>query len=118
VVLQVHDFGSSQVRDVRSFAGSRLQIFASSQLRSFVGSRFQIIASLQLRSFAGSRLQIFAGSQLRSFAGSRFQIFACSRILKTHFTNFIKLDVSRVTGFLEFPNNDSHPIDRLTSEES
>jgi hypothetical protein len=25
--------------------------------------------------------------------------------LKTHFMNFINLDVSRVTGFLEFPNN-------------
>jgi hypothetical protein len=25
--------------------------------------------------------------------------------LKTHFTNFINLDVSRVTGFPEFPNN-------------
>jgi hypothetical protein len=26
--------------------------------------------------------------------------------LKTHFTNFINLDVSRVTGFPEFPNSD------------
>jgi hypothetical protein len=36
----------------------------------------------------------------------RFKIpdFAGSRFLKTHFTNFIKLDVSRVTDFPEFPN--------------
>jgi hypothetical protein len=36
----------------------------------------------------------------------RFKIldFTGSRFLKTHFTNFIKLDVSRVTDFPEFPN--------------
>jgi hypothetical protein len=33
------------------------------------------------------------------FAGSRFQIFTESIILKTHFTNFVKLDVWRVTCF-------------------
>jgi hypothetical protein len=27
-----------------------------------------------------------------------------SMFLKTHFTNFINLDISRVTGFPEFPN--------------
>jgi hypothetical protein len=89
MVLQIHDSGSSQVRDLRSFAGPRLQIFTSSRLPSFTGSRFQI----------------FASSRLRSFAGSRFQIFAGSRFLKTHLTNFVKLDVSRVTGFPKFPNN-------------
>jgi hypothetical protein len=86
---QIHDSGSSQVRDFRSFAGSKLYIFISSRLQSFAGSRFQI----------------FTSSRLRSFAGSRFQIFAGSRFLKTHFTNFVELDVSRVTGFAEFPNN-------------
>jgi hypothetical protein len=35
---------------------------------------------------------------------SRFQIFASSLLLKTCITNFINLDVSRVTGFPEFPN--------------
>jgi hypothetical protein len=102
---------SSQVRDLRSFAGLRLQIFTGSRLPSFAGSRLQIFASSRLRSFAGSRFQIFASSRLRSFAGSRFQIFASSRLrgfaglrfLKTHFTNFIIPDVSRVTGFPEFP---------------
>jgi hypothetical protein len=55
---------------------------------------------LNLRSFAGSRFQIFASSRLRGFA--------CSRFLKTHFTNFIITDVSRVTGFPEFPNTMAH----------
>jgi hypothetical protein len=35
---------------------------------------------------------------------SRFQIFASSCLLKTYITNFINLDVSRVTGVAEFPN--------------
>jgi hypothetical protein len=41
---------------------------------------------------------------LYSPTGSRFQTFAGSRFLKTYFINFVKLDVSRVTGFPEFPN--------------
>jgi hypothetical protein len=63
------------------------------ELRRF---KVQIFASSRLWGFAGSRFQIFAISRLQSFAGSKF--------LKTYFTNFIKLDVSRVTGFPEFPN--------------
>jgi hypothetical protein len=55
-------------------------------------------------SFAGSRFPIFASSRLLGFAGSRFPIFPSSMFLKTHFTNFINLDVSRVIGFPEFPN--------------
>jgi hypothetical protein len=35
---------------------------------------------------------------------SRFHIFASSLLLKTYFTNFINLDVLRVTGFPKFPN--------------
>jgi hypothetical protein len=96
MVSQVHDSGFSQDCDLKSFAGSRLQIFASSRLLSFAGSRLQIFASSRLLSFAGSRFQIFASSRLWGFAGSRF--------LKTHFTNFITPDVSRVTCFPEFPN--------------
>jgi hypothetical protein len=63
-----------------SFAGPGLRIFASSRFRSFTSSRFQILA------------------------GSRFLSFAGSRLLKTYVMNFIKLGVSRVTGFPEFPN--------------
>jgi hypothetical protein len=96
MVSQVDDSGSSQDRDLKRFAGSRLQIFTSSRLSNFAGSRLQIFTGSRLLNFAGSRFQIFTSSRLRGFAGSRF--------LKTHFTNFITLDVSRVTGFLEFPN--------------
>jgi hypothetical protein len=78
--------------ELRRFKTSDLHRFATPELR-----RFKIFASSRLRSFVGSRFQIFASSRLRGFAGSRF--------LKTHFTNFIKPDVSRVTGFPEFPNN-------------
>jgi hypothetical protein len=56
------------------------------------------------RHFAGSTFLIFIGSQCQGFAGSRFQIFIESIILKNHFMNFVKLNVLRVTGFLEFPN--------------
>jgi hypothetical protein len=88
VVSQVHDSGSSQVRDLRGFAGPRFQIFTSSRLSSF----------------ACPGLRIFASSRFWSFAGSRFQIFAGSRFLKTYFMNFIKLDILMVTSFPEFPN--------------
>jgi hypothetical protein len=88
-----------------SFAGPRFQALAGSRLRSFAGSRFPIFASSRLWSFAGSRFPIFASSRFWSFAGSRFPIFASSISLKTHFTNFTNLDVSRVAGFPEFPNN-------------
>jgi hypothetical protein len=43
-------------------------------------------------------------SQFRGFADSRLWIIASSLFLKTHFTNFMNLDVSRVAGFPEFPN--------------
>jgi hypothetical protein len=86
---------SSQVRDFRGFAGSRLQSFPGSRLRSFAGPRFQIFTGSRLQSFAGPRFQIFTDSPLRSFAGSRFQIFIDSTSLKTYFMNFVKLDVPR-----------------------
>jgi hypothetical protein len=105
-------FPNSANSRFHGFAGPKLQIFSGSRLRSFAGSRFQIFASSRLRGFAGSRFQIFASSRLRGFAGSRFQIFASSRLqsfagstfLKTYFTNFVKLNVSRVIGFPKFPN--------------
>jgi hypothetical protein len=90
---------------LRSFLGSRFQTFARSRIRSFAGSRFQTFACPRLRSFAGSRFQTFTCPRLRSFAGSRFQTFARPMFLKAHFTNFINLDVSRVTNFPEFPNS-------------
>jgi hypothetical protein len=59
---------------------------------------------LRLRGFEGSGLQITAHSRLLDFVSSRLQIFASSLPLKSCITNFINLDVSRVTGFSEFPN--------------
>jgi hypothetical protein len=93
-----------QIPEFHDFAGSWRRVFMNSQLQSFAVSRFQIIARSRLWGFAGSRFQIFARSWLWGFAGSRFLIFVSSVFLKTHYTNFINLDVSRVTGFPEFPN--------------
>jgi hypothetical protein len=100
---QTPDFMVSQVQGsdlfrftISGIAGSRFQIFARSRLQGFAGSRFQIFASSRLQSFAGSRFHTFASSRLQGSTGSRF--------LKTYFTNFVKLDVLRVTGFPEFSN--------------
>jgi hypothetical protein len=92
---QVQDSRSSQVRDseLRRSEASDLRKSAISELHRFKIPNLHKFATL---SFAGLGLRIFAGSPFRSFTGSRF--------LKTHFTNFVKLDVSRVTGFPEFPN--------------
>jgi hypothetical protein len=87
VVSRVHDSGSSQVHDLM------LRMFKIPDLHKFATPRF-----------ASPELRIFAGLGFRSFTGTRFQIFTSSRFLKTHFTNFVRLDVSRVIGFLEFPN--------------
>jgi hypothetical protein len=99
----LHKFAISKLRmleipDLHTFTTSELRRFMTSGLLKFA-----------LRSFAGSRFQIFARSRLRSFAGSRFQTFASSIFLKTCFTNFINLDVLRVTGFPKFPYNILEP---------
>jgi hypothetical protein len=95
------NFTDSRFHD---FAGSWRRVFTSSRLWSFKDSRFQIIARSRLWGFTGSRFQIFARSWLWGFAGPRFQVFVSYMFLKTNYTNFINLDVSRVTGFPEFPN--------------
>jgi hypothetical protein len=78
----------SQIPEIRGSAGSWLWVFTNSRLRGF----------------EGSGLHITAHSQLPDFVSSRLQIFASSLTLKSCITNFINLDVSRVTGFHEFPN--------------
>jgi hypothetical protein len=45
MVSRDHDSESSQVRDLRSFAGSRFQTFADSRLRDFSGPGSQIFAT-------------------------------------------------------------------------
>jgi hypothetical protein len=88
VALQVHGFESLRIRDFGALAGSR----------------FRAITRSRLRGFEGSGLQITAHSRLQNFVSSSLQIFASSLPLKSCITNFINLDVSRVTGFYEFPN--------------
>jgi hypothetical protein len=95
------NFSSSKVRD---FASSRFQTFACSWLRGFADSRFPKIACLRLRGFAGPRFPKIACLRLLGFAGPRFRKIASALSLKTYLKNFVKLDVSRVTDFLEFPN--------------
>jgi hypothetical protein len=94
----------SQIPEVRGSAGSWLCVFTNSRLRGFASSRFQAIACSRLRGFESSGFQTTALSRLRDFVSSRFQIFASSLLLKTCITNFINLDVSRVTSFPEFPS--------------
>jgi hypothetical protein len=69
------------------------------RLQGFADLRFQIFTGSRLQGFVGSRFQIFTGSRLQGFADSRFHVFIGSTTLKTHFMNFFKLDVSRVTSF-------------------
>jgi hypothetical protein len=90
-----------KIPDLHKFATPGFAGPAASGLRKFAISelhRFKIpdLHKFMTPSFAGPGLQIFTSSRFRSFTGSRF--------LKTHFTNFVKLDVSRLTGFSEFPN--------------
>jgi hypothetical protein len=72
--------------------------------RSASSSPLLFLAGSRLRGFESSGFQTTASSRLRDFVSSIFQIFASSLLLKTYVTNFINLDVSRVTGFFEFPN--------------
>jgi hypothetical protein len=83
---------------------SELDLQQTPKFHDFAGSWRRVFTNSWLRSFTGSRFQIIARSRLWSFAGSRFLIFVSSMSLKTHYTNFISLDISRVTGFPEFPN--------------
>jgi hypothetical protein len=111
----LHEFATSRLRrfetsrssHVRDFKASHVHGFVSSRVRDFEASQirdFQIIARSRLQGFACSWLRVFTGSRLRGFADSRLWITANSLFLKTHFTNFMNLDVSRVTSFPEFPN--------------
>jgi hypothetical protein len=107
----VHILRQQQVHDLRGFAGSRFQIFTSSRLWA---SQVQGFASSQVRDFGTPQVQDSRSSQVRDSELHRsrasdlrkfaIRSFTGSRFLKTHFMNFVKLDVSRVTGFPEFPN--------------
>jgi hypothetical protein len=93
---------------LRKFATSELRRFEIPDLRKFATSGLRRFKILDLHKFGTSGLRRFKdsrSSQVHDFGASRFQIFAGSRFLKTHFTNFIQIDVSRMTGFPEFPNS-------------
>jgi hypothetical protein len=94
----------SQIPEVRGSASSRFRAIARSRLRGFESSGFQTTVRSRLRDFVSFRFQIFASSRLQDFVSFRFQIFSSFLLLKTYITNFINLDISRVTGFPEFPN--------------
>jgi hypothetical protein len=81
-------------------ADSLFHGFADSWLQVFTGSRPQELRRFKVQIFTGSRLRSFAGSRFEIFASSRLQSFAGWRFVKTHFTNFVKLDVSRWQIFL------------------
>jgi hypothetical protein len=92
--FRFHDFAGSWLRELRRSKTSDLCKFATSDLR-----RFEIP---DLRKFKIPELRELKIPDLRRF---KILNFAGSRFLKTHFTNFIKLDVLRVTDFPEFPQH-------------
>jgi hypothetical protein len=73
----------------------------ASGLHEFATSKLRTFATLRLRMFMASGLHKFAISRLRRFETLDHREFFDP---KTHFTNFMNLNVSRVTGFPEFPN--------------
>jgi hypothetical protein len=115
MALGLHEFATSELHlfetpDRCTFAtleASQVQDSRSSHIRDFGASQVQDSRSSHIRDFEALQVQDSRSSHILHFeasAGSRFQIFVNSVFLKTHYMNFIYLDVSRVTGFLEFPN--------------
>jgi hypothetical protein len=115
MALGLHEFATSELHlfetpDRCTFAtleASQVQDSRSSHIRDFGASQVQDSRSSHIRDFEALQVQDSRSSHILHFeasAGSRFQIFVNSVFLKTHYMNFIYLDVSRVTGFPEFPN--------------
>jgi hypothetical protein len=115
MALGLHEFATSELHlfetpDRCTFAtleASQVQDSRSSHIRDFGASQVQDSRSSHIRDFEALQVQDSRSSHILHFeasAGSRFQIFVNSVFLKTHYMNFIYLDVSRVTGFTEFPN--------------
>jgi hypothetical protein len=80
---------------------SSLYKFTTSRLRRFKISSHRVFATLRLREFGIPDHRAFTTPRLREFQIPDHREFL---LLKTCITNFINLDVSRVTGFPEFPN--------------
>jgi hypothetical protein len=115
MALGLHEFATSELHlfetpDRCTFAtleASQVQDSRSSHIRDFGASQVQDSRSSHIRDFEALQVQDSRSSHILHFeasAGSRFQIFVNSVFLKSHYMNFIYLDVSRVTGFPEFPN--------------
>jgi hypothetical protein len=109
---RVHDFEASQVRDSRP---SRVRDSEASQVRDSRPSRVHDSEASQVQDSRSSCVRDFEASQVRDSRSSCVRDFEASQVRdsrssrmpcsgKTHFTNFIKLDVLRVTGFPECPN--------------
>jgi hypothetical protein len=98
-----------EIPDLRKSATSEIRRFEIPDLRKFKIPELRGLKFPDLRRFKIPELRRSRASDLRKFTTSelhRFKIpdFASSSFLKTHSTNFIRLDVSRVTDFPEFPN--------------
>jgi hypothetical protein len=107
--FRFRNFAGSWLRELRKSATSELHRFEIPDLCKFKIPELRGLKIPDLRRFKIPELRGSRASDLRKFATSelrRFKIpdFVGSRFLKTDFTNFIKLDVSRVLDFPEFPN--------------
>jgi 16S rRNA U516 pseudouridylate synthase RsuA-like enzyme len=95
----LHEFATSELHlfeilDHCTFATLRLHRFKIPDLRTFVTLRLRRFKILDLRTFATLRLRRFKIPDLREFC-----------VPENSLHEFHNLDVSRVTGFPEFPNN-------------
>jgi hypothetical protein len=76
-------------------------MFSTPRLRRFEIPENRMFATLGLRRFKIPENRMFATLRLHRSKISENLMFVT---LKTYLKNFVKLDVSRVTGFPEFPN--------------
>jgi hypothetical protein len=91
-VLQVHGFESS-ASGLYDFATSKLHRSKVPSHRAFATPRLREFGTPDRRAFATPRLREFQTPDPRDFL-----------VPENIFTNFMNLDVSRVTGFPEFSN--------------
>jgi hypothetical protein len=82
----------------------RLPNRPSSEVRAIASSRFWASACSWLHLFTELWSPNFTHSRIRGFTGPRLPKIVSFLSLKTCLKNFVILNVSRVTGFPEFPN--------------
>jgi hypothetical protein len=106
---QIPEFHRSSIPEFRRFATSGLRRFEIPEFRRFVTSELHRFKIPEFHRFATSGLRRFKIPDLHRLA----------TFLKTHFMIFVKLDVSRVTGFSSIPQQFLPPynaLQRLYSE--